>query len=127
MLPLVRLLDGQGTVVIRSSEATDGVGRDERDLTRKSADVAGTSRNCDVRCARVSGDRRPVAFRRPQVQLPPAHVPPLVVLVADVLVDADRLEAEGFVDADARVVRQGDPGDEQAEAAFLEAPKELRV
>src|SRR5436189_5991713 len=35
MLPLVRLLDGQGTVVIRSSEATDGVGCDERDLTEK--------------------------------------------------------------------------------------------
>src|SRR4051794_32524512 len=48
MLPLVRLLDGQGTVVIRSSEATDGVGHDARDLTRKSAEDAGTSLSCDA-------------------------------------------------------------------------------
>src|SRR4051812_36675511 len=57
MLPLVRLLDGQGTVVIRSGEATDGVGRDAGDLTRKSPQVAGTSR-------RQHGCDRPVAERQ---------------------------------------------------------------
>src|SRR4051794_1395182 len=45
MLPLVRLLDGQGTVVIRSSEATDGVGHDAQDLTRRNPESAGTSRS----------------------------------------------------------------------------------
>src|SRR4051794_1180792 len=49
MLPLVRLLDGQGTVVIRSGEATDGVGQDARDLTGKNTDVAGTSRTRHLR------------------------------------------------------------------------------
>src|SRR4051794_13724662 len=47
MRPLVRLLDGQGTVVIRCSEATDGVGRVAWNLTRKSTDVAGTEQSRD--------------------------------------------------------------------------------
>src|SRR5215213_1985357 len=101
MLPLVRLLDGQGTVVIRSSEATDGVGHDARLLTRKSAEDAGTSLGRDVR------------NRLAEIQLPPADVPPLAVLEADVLVDAHALEAQRFVDPDAGVVREGYPGDEQ--------------
>src|SRR3954470_15448154 len=101
MLPLVQLLDGQGTVVIRFSEATDGVGRDAEHLTRKSAHVAGTSRSGYSRGRRVP---RGCA----QVELPPADVPPLAALPADVPVDADRLEAQCLVHADAGVVRQRD-------------------
>src|SRR3954452_10893402 len=120
MLPLVRLLDGQGTVVIRSSEATDGVGHDAQHLTRKSTEVAGTSLACDV----CSGRER---FRLAQVKLPPADVPPLAVLEADVLVDAHRLEPERFVDSDARFIRERDPGDQEAVAVALQAVEQVRV
>src|SRR5690242_13039151 len=109
MRPFGTAPDGQGTVVIRSGEATDGVGRDAGVLTRKSAEVAGTepARN-------PCGSGRPLGHRPPgsaevglaEVELPPADVPPLAVLEADVLVDAYALEAEGLVDADARVVRE---------------------
>src|SRR3954454_8777070 len=120
MLPLVRLLDGQGTVVIRSSQATDGVGRDAGDLTRKSAEDAGTSP-----CRHVC--RRAVTAGHPQVQLPPADVPPLAVLVTNVLVDADRLEAECFVDSDAGIVRERYAGHEEAVTGRLQAFEQLDV
>src|SRR4051794_7121499 len=120
MLPLVRLLDGQGTVVIRSSEATDGVGRDAGDLTRKSAEDAGTSP-----CRHVC--RQAVTAGRPQVQLPPADVPPLAVLVTNVLVDADRLEAECFVDSDAGFIRERYAGHEEAVTGRLQAFEQLGV
>ena len=69
---------------------------------------------------------RPLARRR-QLQLEPADVAPGALLPADLAVEADLLEAEALVQADARLVRQGDPGAGHAEAALAQALEERFV
>src|SRR6476646_9408336 len=66
---------------------------------------------------------RPVRRGR-QLQLEPADVAPDAFLPADLAVDPDPLEAERFVEADARLVRQGDAGAGHAEAALAQAGEE---
>ena len=70
---------------------------------------------------------RPTAVeRRDQAQLPPADVAPRARLPADPSVDADELEAERLVQADARVVRQRDAGAGDLEALRAQ-PREQRL
>src|SRR5207253_5238027 len=59
-----------------------------------------------------------------QLQLEPADVAPGALLEADFPVDAGPLEAEPLVEADAGLVRQGDPGAGHAEAALAQALEE---
>src|SRR4051812_42988273 len=75
----------------------------------------------------LAGLSRGIALRLAHVQLPPADIPPLAGLVADVLVDADRLEAQGLVDPDARLVGECYACDQQAVAAPAQAVEQLGV
>src|SRR6187402_1741215 len=70
--------------------------------------------------------RRPVG-RGCQLQLEPADVVPGALLEADLAVDPGALEAERFVQAEARLVRQGDAGAGHAEAALAQALEERLV
>src|SRR6185436_7968521 len=64
---------------------------------------------------------------RQELELPPADVAPGGCLEADVAVDADLLEAERLVEADAGVVRQGDAGAGDVEALLAQERTEMLV
>src|SRR4030095_9398695 len=63
---------------------------------------------CRLHCRDVT-DRRRRHRVRPQGSLPPTHVVPGTELVADSAIDADRREADAFVQSDTRRIRKDLP------------------